>query len=144
MGFDLALEIGDEKAASYARLGTMIYKVAMLLAAVDTFRKPIRVEARHAYAAQLICERWRESLHRLDTHLAQAKYNGLDEKILNFIKPSGEVGVTVRDVLRGCNVDTDKVQNTLKMLADSGVIEMFQHKPEGRGRPSIRYKAVVL
>ena len=115
-------------------------KVAMLLAAIDTEKAPIRIEPRHAYAAQLLCERWRESLHRLDSLVAESRYNGHDEKVLKFVRSSGENGVTARDIQRGCNLTGDEAQLLLKTLMDAGQIDMFQRKPEGRGRPAICYK----
>ena len=66
LGWDMLFDdhLDDAKSASYARLGTMAFKVAMLLAAIESKNQQIRIEAPHAYAAQELCERWRESLHR--------------------------------------------------------------------------------
>jgi uncharacterized protein DUF3987 len=134
-------EVEEDKSGSYARLGTMMIKVAMLLAAVDSDHAPIRIEAKHAYAAQLLCERWRESLHRLDSHVAESRYNGIDEKVLQFVKTGGELGVTAREIHRACNLSYEDVQKNLKTLMDSGSVDMF--KREGKGRPAICYKVVA-
>lgn len=136
-------DVEEEKSGSYARLGTAMIKVAMLLAAIDSERSPIRIEPQHAYAAQLLCERWRESLHRLDAHVAESKYNNVDEKVLKFIRTSGEIGVTSRDIQRGCNLSSEDTQRQVKTLMDAGQVDMFQRKPEGRGRPAICYKVAT-
>jgi len=131
-------EVDEDKASSYARLGTMMVKVAMLLAAIEADSPAIRIEPRHAYAAQLICERWRESLHRLDEHVNASKRTNIDEKVFAFIKASGELGVTARDIQRSCNLETQAREQNLKLLLDAGMIEMF--KREGKGRPAICYR----
>lgn len=137
-------EIGDDKAPSYARLGTMVVKVAMLLAAVESTTKQIRIETHHAYAAQQVCERWRESYHRLDIHVAQAKVDDVDERVLNFVRSSGAIGVTVRDVVRSCGVQpTSRAKEQLATLVDAGELEAFKREPiGGKGRPAICYRAV--
>jgi hypothetical protein len=135
-------EVEDEKAGSYARLGTMMIKASMLLAAIDAKGATIKIEGKHAYAAQLLCERWRESLHRLDVHVAESRYNNVDEKVLKFIRTSGEIGVTARDIQRGCNLTSDEVTKQVKTLMDAGQVDIFKREQQGRGRPAICYKVV--
>lgn len=146
LGYDMLMNetVDDSKSASYGRLGTMAYKVAMLLAAVQaTPGRTIRIEACHAYAAQLICERWRESLHRLDRDIARTG-NTMEDKVLAYLKTAGETGVTMRDLLRDCGIKEGKAKalTVLNTLADEGLVEKMDVKPEGRGRPSIRYRYV--
>lgn len=133
-------EVEEDKAGSYARLGTMMIKVAMLLAAIDSETPAIRIEPRHAYAAQQVCERWRESLHRLDEHVNQSRRTNVDDKVLSFIKASGELGVTAREIQRSCNIETQAREQNIKLLMDAGAIEMI--KREGKGRPAIAYRVV--
>lgn len=142
VGFSMLKSVGgdvdEEKASSYARLGTMMIKVAMLLAAIETETSTIRIEARHAYAAQQICERWRESLHRLDMHVDASRRTNVDDKVLAFIKSGGELGVTARDIQRACNIETQQREQNLKLLMDDGIIERFQRV--GKGRPAVCYR----
>jgi hypothetical protein len=138
--------IDDHLSAFYARIGTMAYKVAMLLAAVDGEPGVIRVECRHAYAAILICESWRESLHRLQRDIDKAR-GGLsdDNKVLALIKQAGSKGLSMRDIMQLCNLrPRTKAIEALTLLADDGLIEQYQHKPEGSkgGRPTVCYRIV--
>jgi hypothetical protein len=145
LGWDMPLSeaIDDSKAASYARLGTMAFKVAMLLAAVDADERPVRIEDRHAYAAQMIVEEWRESLHRLDQDIAKSKaVDNDDNKVLELIRQSGLYGVTMREIMQACNIrPRAKAIDALTVLADDGLIEKFDRKPDGRGRPTVCYRA---
>lgn len=131
-------EVDEDKSGSYARLGTMMIKVAMLLAAIEAESPTIRIEPRHAYAAQQICERWRESLHRLDVHVDASRRTNVDDKVLAFIKAGGELGVTARDIQRACNIETQAREQNIKLLLDAGVIEQFQRN--GKGRPAMCYR----
>jgi len=144
LGWDMPREetFDESKAAAYARLGTMAFKVAMLLAAVDTDERPVRVEDCHAYAALLIVEQWRESLHRLDQDIAKAKNSGSDEdKVIALIRQSGLKGVTMREIMQSCNLrPRGKAVDTLTVLADEGLIEKYDFKPEGRGRPTTYFR----
>lgn len=133
-------EVEADKAGSYSRLVTMLVKNAMLLAAVDTETATVRIEARHMYAAQQICERWRESLHRLDHIIAESKYDGIDEKVLKFIRSSGTVGVTMRDICRASNLEGSEAEKKVKLLVDAGAVEMFKREHQGKGRPALCYK----
>ena len=145
LGWDMPLSeaIDDSKAASYARLGTMAFKVAMLLAAVDAEERSVRIEDRHAFAAQMIVEEWRESLHRLDQDIAKSKaVDNDDNKVLELIRQSGLHGVTMREIMQGCNLrPRAKAIDALTVLADDGLIEKVDRKPEGRGRPTVCYRA---
>lgn len=142
LGFSMLAAAGgsveEDKSGQYARLATMMIKVAMLLAAIDTYQGKVRIETRHVYAAQLICERWRESLHRLDIHIQQSKMESVDDRLVNFIRAAGAPGVTLRDIQRGCNTNGQNIDYMLKTLMDAGVVERFQRKT--KGRPAIAYR----
>lgn len=144
LNYDLivAEAIDDSKAAAYTRLGTMVLKVAMLLAAVDGDTGRVRIEPCHAYAAQQICERWRESLHRLDTDVAKSKNaNKEDDRVFRLIKDVGEIGVSIRDIMRSCNMPKrEQAVSALTVLADDGLIEKFEYRANGKGKPSIHYR----
>ena len=134
--------LDDAKAACYGRLATMAFKIAMLLAAIHTESGMVRIEECHAYAAQLICERWRESLHRLERDIARAS-GSLEEKVLVYLRTSGEGGASLRDIMRDCAIkERQRAVNTLEVIAEDGQIEKYQLTRNGPGRPSIRYKVV--
>lgn len=140
MVFDLVEDLDDAKAAAYGRLGTMAYKVAMLLAAIHTDSGTVRIEEPHAYAAQIICERWRESLYRLERDIAKAN-GSLEDKVLAYLRTAGEPGASLRDIMRDCAIkDKQRAVNTLEIIAEEGVIEKYDLKHDGPGRPSIRYR----
>ena len=145
LNYDMLIgeSMDDTKAAPYTRLGTMVLKVAMLLAAVDSNATQIRIEPCHAYASQIICERWRESMHRLDRDLAKSESSANDDnKVLIMIRGSGAKGMTIREIMQTCNIRTRaKVVEALTLLADDGLIEKYDHKPE-RGRPTVYYRIV--
>lgn len=141
--FDMMDGLDDAKAASYGRLATMAFKVAMLLAAIQTEHGHVKIEDQHAYAAQQICERWRESLYRLERDVAKAN-GSLEDKVLAYLRTTGENGASLRDLMRDCAIkDKTKALNTLDVIADDGMIEKFNMKQTGPGRPSWRYRVVL-
>jgi hypothetical protein len=145
LGFDMSAKeiVDDSKSAPYSRLGTMAYKIALLFAAIESKDQAIRIEGRHAYAAQIVCERWRESLHRLDIDVARSQNNGVHEKVLKYIQSSGDVGVTLRDIMKDCGLKTKAyAMDILSTISDEGAVSRFERKPEGKGRPTVIYKYV--
>ncbi len=144
LGWDMQLSeaVDESKAASYARLGTMAFKVAMLLAAIEATERPVRIAERHAYAAQMIIEQWRESLHRLDADIARAKNSGSDEdKLTALLRQSGLKGVTMREIMKGCNLKPlQRANDALRVLSEEGLVEKYDYKPDGRGRPTTYYR----
>lgn len=147
MSFDMLKAAGglveDDKAGAYSRLGTMMVKVAMLLAGIEADSQTVRIESHHAYAAQMICERWRESLHRLDALVDETRIDRVDDKILAFIRSGGQIGVTSRDIQRGCGVKETEAAKQVNTLIDAGLVEKFIAVPEGKSRSSIRFKVVI-
>lgn len=144
LNYDMLIgnDVEESKAAAYTRLGTMAVKVALLLAAVDTQSGQVRIEPHHAYAAQLLCERWRESLYRLDRDVARSAENG-NEKVMNYLRTVGEKGATIRDIMRDCAIkQRNYLEDVLKALHEDGSIEKFDHKPDGAGRPSTRFRSI--
>lgn len=143
LNYDMLIKsVAEDKHAAYTRLGTMVVKIAMLLAAIECETQNVRIEARHAYAAQLITERWRESLHRLERDVARSSDSDND-KVLNYIKTAGSLGSTLREIMRDCAIKQRIVaEGALKTLYDDGMIEKYEYRPTGAGRPSIRYRYV--
>lgn len=144
LGWDMPVNdtVDENKAAAYARLGTMAIKVATLLAAVSANERPVRIEGYHAYAAQMIVEQWRESLHRLDQDVARSRASDNDEnKLLELIKQSGPYGVTIREMMQALNIrPRSKAVEALQVLGEDGLIEKFERKLDGRGRPTTSYR----
>jgi len=145
LGFDMiaAETVDDSKSAAYSRLGTMAYKVALLFAIIEAKAPAIRIEDRNAYAAIIVCERWRESLHRLDVDIARSQNNGVHEKVLKYIQSSGDMGVTLREIMKDCALKTKAYAlDILSIISDDGTIARFERKPEGKGRPTVIYKYI--
>lgn len=145
LGFDMLADgsVDERLAPAYSRLGTMAYKIAMLLCLADSQRDIIRVEDRHAYAAILISERWRESLHRLDNVVAKSQDDGILDRICRYIEAAGDVGVTLRDIMKDCNIKkASDAQDKLKVIAEEGKLERYERKPAGRGRPAMCYRMI--
>lgn len=123
--------------ANYGRLGTMLIKVAMLLATLDTKCLPITVEARHVYRAQQIVESWRASLHSLDIHLSGVAQDGLAERIRSVL--SKEAWVSRRDLLRALGKTWSELAAAINDLEASGDLERQSYKPT-RGAASEEYR----
>jgi hypothetical protein len=144
VGDDFAADglISDIQSAFYSRLATMSYKVAILLGGIEATDTPYRIEARHAYAAQMICESWRESLHRLEQDVSRSRTGDSDDnKVLALIRQSGVKGITLRQIMQDCNLrPRAKAVEAITVLADDGLIEKYDFKPEGRGRPTTFYR----
>ena len=135
--------VDETKSPACARLGTMAFKIAMLLAAIATPEGNVRIDVAHAYAAQLICERWRESLHRLDMDIARSG-NTIQDKVLAYLKCAGTEGVTAREIIRDCAIKTGRAGLTdiLNILADENLVEQYDKKPAGAGRPTKKFRYV--
>lgn len=137
--------VGEDKHASYSRLPTMAIKAALLLAMSET--KPgdtVRVTEAHACAAIVIAERWRESLHRLDRDTARATHNRTEDKVLEYLRTAGQVGVPFRDIKRDCAIrDKRTLEDALTTLADAGLVESYKRLPPGPGRPAVCYRVAV-
>mgnify|MGYP000902701472 CR=1 FL=1 len=140
---------------TYGRLSTAALKVAMLLAALDWSRSggagdPL-VTLGHYAAAQRIAEDWRASAHRLLNTLS-AKTEAEEEdrdlrRLLGVMERSAGQWLAVRDVVRclpSKQYTTAVVSSLLRILVEDGRIEAAEHKPEGRGRPSTRYRIVSM
>jgi hypothetical protein len=132
LGFDLIAQevVSEDKAASYTRLGTMAIKVSMLLAMSETQPgSPITISEANALAAILICERWRESLHRMERDANRAVGNKTEDKLLEYLRSAGEGGATMRDIKRDCRMrDQRDAIDSLTSLSDAGLIIKFERK----------------
>jgi hypothetical protein len=143
LGFDMIEQdvVSEDKSASYSRIPTLAMKIATLLAMSETQPgQTVTIHESNALAALLIAERWRESLHRLDRDTARATGNRTQDRLLEYLRSAGPGGATLRDISRDCRVrDQRDATDALKVLADAGLIEMFQRKPP-RGPASSAYR----
>jgi hypothetical protein len=132
LGFDLIAQevVSEDKAASYTRLGTMAIKVSLLLAMSETQPgSPITISEANALAAILICERWRESLHRMERDANRAVGNKTEDKLLEYLRSAGEGGATMRDIKRDVRMrDQREGADALTSLSDAGLIIKFERK----------------
>jgi hypothetical protein len=146
VGFDLAMNETDQTGAVYGRLVVTAKKVAMLLAMGQMTEKPseLVISEANALAAIVICERWRESYHRLTGDVALAASSKLDEKVIAFLAAAGREGATGRDITRGAGIrDRRQLDDILTLLAEDGKIEAFPRPPRGeRSRVTRAYRIV--
>jgi len=132
--------VGNDFKASYGRLGTMLIKVAIILAAFDAPRLPVVLEAHHIYRAQQIVEAWRRNLHELFAKMREL-HNDRDysDGIKTVLVKAGPAWVTRRDLLRALKVKWSEVERPLADLLAGGEIEQQELK-NVRGPATWRYR----
>lgn len=144
-GFDMIKDdrMGEKFKASYGRLGAMLLKVAIILAAFDAHRLPVTLEPRHIYRAQQIVEAWRQNLHQIFAKLdAVDQEDDLAHKVKVALVKAGGAWVTRRDLLRGLKVRVMEIEPCLEDLEARGAIEKEKdgNKP---GPPTFKYRIVT-
>jgi hypothetical protein len=140
VGFDMLhdrVAIPERLEASYGRLGTMVIKVAIILAALDAHCRPVRVEPKHVYRAQIIVEGWRESLHRIFLRGTKAERSGQQQRVLRVLGEHRGCWVTQRDLLRSLGLTLPALKPVIESL--DGRVEVQAYKPE-RGPSSVQYR----
>ena len=143
VGFDMLQdEVAGDKEASYSRLPDMAIKIALLLAMSETTPGQItNVTIENALAAIVIAERWRESLYRLDRDTARANGNKTEDKVLDYLRTAGATGATMREIKRDCAIREQRFAvEALTSLADAGLVEKYERRPTGAGRPAWCYR----
>ena len=128
--------------ASYGRLGTMLIKVAMILATFDAERAPVTIEPRHIYRAQQIVEGWRANLHHVFRGLGDAQKAGKAEDIKAILARNGDDWTARRDMLRALSVTWAEIEHEIDDLANSGEIERGERKGK-RGPTSEQYRLIA-
>lgn len=113
--------------ASYGRMGTMLIKVAMILATLDAEELPVVVEPRHVYRAQLIVESWRETLHVLLEKAADAEPSDVDQTETNIMYAVERIGwATAREIRLHVhqlkNLPTDETEKRADSLVRAGML----------------------
>jgi hypothetical protein len=142
-GWDMLSEdsaIPTKFQANYGRLGTMLIKVAAILATFDAERLPVRIEARHAYRAQTIVEQWRTNLHNLAGELAKVKDDDREAQIKNILASAGNEWTTRRTLLRTTGLRVAEIEPALQELVEAGDIESRPTNVDGPGRKSEEYR----
>jgi hypothetical protein len=127
VGFDM-LRTGKVEAtfhSAYDRFGLQSYKVALLLAAMDTRELPVVVSLAHATRAIQIVETWRASLHRLWANELEVDAVALGERILSRLA-SAPGGLSKRELCQQLHAKVRPVDEALELLEMAGYIESFQ------------------
>jgi hypothetical protein len=132
--------------ASYGRLGTMLIKVAVLLAASDAESLPVKVEARHVYRAQMIVETWRENLHDILGKVSESNAHDdsqqLARAVITYLAERSREWTSRRNLLRKLGKTWSQVESVIDDLEQSGEIERLAYKPS-RGTDSEKYRLCV-
>lgn len=129
--------------ASYGRLGTMLIKVATILAAFDADRLPVVIDARHVYRAQLIVEGWRASLHDVMGEMYKSDDNDVTEQVKQLIAANGNTWTHRRDILRAIKgLKWSDLEPIINELSGAGEIERRPTTNE-RGPKSEEYCLIV-
>lgn len=113
--------VDEDFHASYGRLGTMVMKVAMVLAVMDATHLPVTVSIAHYARAQSIVERWRENLHRMRLVTVQTTENRLQIRIRNALAKRVN-GATVRDLCNALSALSKEVSESLLIMEKAGIV----------------------
>ncbi len=128
--------------ASYGRLGTMLIKVAMILATLDATSLPITIQARHVYRAQIFVEGWRANLHHIMATIGEVMKSDAADQVKAALASDGDAWITRRDLCRKLNKRWSEIEIVIHDLAASGEIEREDYKPP-KGRKSERYRLIL-
>lgn len=121
---------------SYGRLGTILIKVAAILAAFDADSLPVTIAAPHVYRAQTIVEQWRANLHALG---AQVRRLNVDTDVQDvkaaFIAAKGR-WVSGRDIYKPLGMTKAAFERAVALLSDA----VEQRERQGPGPKSCEYR----
>jgi len=135
--------VHDDFKPSYGRLGTMLIKVAIILAAFDAEKLPVTLEPRHIYRAQEIVELWRANLHEVFGKMRALETTGeYTASIKAILARAGGAWVPRRDLLRALKVKWSDIAPLVTDLLEAGELEQEEVKNE-RGRPTNQYRLVL-
>ncbi len=125
--------------ASYGRFGTMLIKVAVILAAFDAIQLPVVVHSAHVYRAQMIVERWRANLHRLTTEIRRLNVSDEVQDIKAALAARGDAWVSGRDIYKPLGISSGRFEQLVARLGDE--VEVRQRS--GPGPKSVEYRLVA-
>lgn len=124
---------------SYGRLGTILIKVASILAAFDTEHLPVTIAARHVYRAQMIVEGWRINLHNTAAHTRRLNVGAdIQDVKAAFVATKG-AWVSGRDIYKPLGMTKAAFERAAASLSD--VVESRER--QGPGPKSLEYRYVV-
>ena len=116
--------IPEKLHANYGRLGTMLIKIATILAVYDADSKPITIEEKHAVRAQMIVEDFRENLHNLLGHESDNQRNDQNlKRISEEIEKIYPNWLSRRDIHRLTGKTWEKLGPVIDNLCLTGLIE---------------------
>lgn len=140
-------DLDERLHGNYRRLHIQAIKIALGLACVEwangDYSKPIRIELGHFALAQTITEKARESLHRLLPVLNQSSDARTHRTLLTVLKTAPGGVMSIRDIVRLTGRNTNDVRSAIEVLIEAGTVEEIEHKPEGRGRPTLLYRLLT-
>lgn len=121
---------------SYGRLGTLLIKVATLLAALDAARLPVVIQPAHVYRAQSITETWRANLHRLTAELRRLNTDDDVQDLRAALTAAQGAWVGGRELYRTLGLSKEDLEKAIKALGES--VEVRER--QGRGPKSLEYR----
>lgn len=132
--------VSDDFKPSYGRFGTMLIKIAIILAAFDAEELPVTLEPRHIYRAQQIVELWRANLHEVFGKMRSLKDSeDYTSAVKIVLAKAGRTWVARRDLLRALKTRWSELEPVIKDLLESGEIEEQEIKNE-RGPATCQYR----
>jgi hypothetical protein len=124
---DAGADLAPELQASYARLGTHLIKVAMLLAVLDgEDARDLYILPEHIARAQQIVERWRACLHNLWGEQSGSEDSRLMTRILRYLQRTGMVGMTCRDLCHHLGSKVRETTEALEILSRAGRVTALE------------------
>lgn len=138
----LSGEVDTMLHSAYGRLASHAFKVAMILATMDTERLPVRIELHHFARAQHIVETWRSSLHRMWDQGAAREDAIQTDRILELLTKARGASMTARDIYRTLHLGAGEGRALLEELALSGQVERSK-TTAGNGRQIELWRSVT-
>lgn len=118
-----ASQVESQFYANYGRLGTMLIKIAMILAVFDSECLPVSVEAKHVYRAQIICEKWRANLHSIAQNTGEVTTGDLRARVKAVIAEGGNSWVEGRAIYKNLRLKKSEIIEPLEQLLTNDEIE---------------------
>ncbi len=123
---------------SYGRLGTILIKVATILAAFDSERLPVTIHKAHVYRAQLIAETWRANLHHTVAHIRRLSVNADVQDVRAAFSATQGAWVSGRDIYKPLGMTKAAFERVLSALGNS----VESRERQGPGPKSREYRYV--
>ncbi len=137
-------DLDERLKGNYGRMATQAAKVALVLALADWMGQaegnPLFIRGNHWTRAVQIAESWRESAHRTLEIVNETADSKGQERIFNTLKRSPS-GLTLREIMRSCNMQIKMTDSCLRVLIESGDVETVPGIG-GNGRPITLYRVV--